>query len=179
MTTIRFATFPRTVAPPSFAETLVKVFRDHEPSISTLDLEKGLTSNEVLTVLRDDLLNLGFAVEGGVRSGSKIARPVFFGDNGIPTLRAQVDGYQEDWECGLEIEAGRAWMGNAVYRDLIQASVMVQVQYLALAVPNTYRYKNAGKPTVSQNFDHARAPADALFGHSRLRLPYDLILIGY
>ena len=89
----------------------MKVFRDHEHSISTEDLEKGLTSNQVLAVLRDDLLDLGFAVEGGERSGSKITRPVFFGDNGIPTLRYQVDGYQEDWECGLEVEAGRAWMG--------------------------------------------------------------------
>ncbi len=70
-------------------------------------------------------------------------------------------------------------MGNAVYRDLIQASVMVQVKYLALAVPNAYKYKNAGKPTVSQDYDHARALADALYGHSRLRLPYDLVLIGY
>ena len=144
-----------------------------------MELDKGLTSNQVLAVLREDLLDLGFEVEGGGRSGTRITHPVFFGDNGIPTLRYQVDGYQEEWECGLEIEAGRAWMGNAVYRDLIQASVMVQVKYLALAVPNTYRYKNAGKLTVSQDFDHARALADALYGHSRLRLPYDLILIGY
>ena len=179
MTTIRFATFPRTVAPPFFAETLVKVFRNHENSISTLELDKGLTSNEVLGVLRDDLIGLGFAVEGGGSRSSKIARPVFFGDDGVPTLRYQVDGYQEGWECGLEIEAGRAWMGNAVYRDLIQASVMVQVKYLALAVPNAYKYKNAGKPTVSQDFDHSKALADALYGHSRMRLPYDLVLIGY
>ena len=52
-------------------------------------------------------------------------------------------------------------MGNAVYRDLIQASVMVQVKYLALAVPNAYKYKNAGKTTVSQDYDHAKALADA------------------
>lgn len=87
MTTIRFATFPRTVAPPFFAESLVKVFRNHENSISTLELDKGLTSNEVLGVLRDDLIGLGFAVEGGGSSSSKIAHPVFFGDNDVPTLR--------------------------------------------------------------------------------------------
>jgi hypothetical protein len=32
------------------------------------------------------------------------------------------------------VEAGRAWMGNAIYRDLLQALVMVQVDHLILAV---------------------------------------------
>ena len=179
MTSIRFATFPRTAVPPSFAATLVDVFINHEQSISTLKLDKGLTSNQVLAVLRDDLKGLGFAVEGGDGTGSKITRPVLFGDNGVPELRYQVDGYQEDWKCGLEIEAGRAWMGNAVYRDLIQALVMVQVEYLALAVPNAYRYQSSGKLTVSHDFEHARSLADSLYGHTRLKLPYDLVLIGY
>ena len=83
MTSIRFATFPRTAVPPSFAATLVDVFINHEQSISTLKLDKGLTSNQVLAVLRDDLKGLGFAVEGGDGTASKITRPVLFGDNGV------------------------------------------------------------------------------------------------
>jgi hypothetical protein len=38
------------------------------------------------------------------------------------------------------VEAGRATMGNAIYRDLVQASLIVDAKYLALAVPFEYRY---------------------------------------
>ena len=41
-------------------------------------------------------------------------------------------------------------MGNAVYRDLIQALIMVQVDHLVLAVPNAYKYKT-GKGNVISN----------------------------
>jgi hypothetical protein len=60
----------------------------------------------------------------------------------------------------LEIEAGRAWMGNAVYRDLIQALVMVEVDVLALAVPNGYRYKSGGKTMVSKDYSNTCAVTD-------------------
>jgi len=70
-------------------------------------------------------------------------------------------------------------MGNAVYRDLIQAAVMVGVEYLCLAVSNVYKYKTAGKPAASRDYANTRQLAEAIYGHSRLRLPYNLILIGY
>ncbi len=70
-------------------------------------------------------------------------------------------------------------MGNAVYRDLIQAAVMVGVEHLCLAVSNVYRYKSSGRPAASRDYENARQLAEALYGHSRLRLPYNLVLIGY
>jgi hypothetical protein len=63
---------------------------------------------------------------------------------------------------GVEIEAGRAWMGNAVYRDSIQASVMVDSDCLCLAVPNTYRFQSSGKQCVSKDYDNTRGVAGAL-----------------
>jgi hypothetical protein len=45
----------------------------------------------------------------------------------------------------LEVEAGRATMGNAIYRDLIQGAPMVDARHLALAVPVEYRYKSTGR----------------------------------
>jgi hypothetical protein len=151
----------------------------HEAVISTTALPKGLKSDEVLAVMGDDLQALGFQVETGKQRNQKIDRPVFFGENGAPTLNYQIDAYQPVWRAGLEIEAGRAWMGNAVYRDLIQAAVMVGVDYLYLAVPNGYRYKSSGRETISRDYENTRDVADALFGHSRLRLPYRLVVIGY
>ncbi|MCH7656198.1 MAG: hypothetical protein IIC95_09500 [Chloroflexi bacterium] len=179
MSTIRFSTFPRTVPPADFARDVVAVFEAHEPSISTTELVKGLTSNAVLTVLRPALMKLGFEVEAGKHKEEKILRPVFFGENGKPILQYEIDAYHADWECALEVEAGRAWMGNAVYRDLVQACVMVRVKYLVLAVPNTYKFQGQGKPMVSRDYENTIAVADALYGHTRLVMPYDLIVIGY
>jgi hypothetical protein len=125
------------------------------------------------------LVGLGFEVERGKRKHDKIQRPVFFGENGVPTVRYQIDAYHSGWQCALEVEAGRAWMGNAVYRDLIQASVMVNVRNLVLAVPLAYKYKASGRELVSTDYANTRSLASALFGHSRLRLPYSLVVIGY
>jgi len=104
---------------------------------------------------------------------------VFFGENGEPTLKYEVDAYHPKWRCGLEVEAGRAWMGNAVYRDLIQALVMVEVDSLILAVSNTYKFKSGNRDTVSADYDNTSRVAETLYGHSRFSLPYRLILIGY
>lgn len=175
----RYSTFPRTEQPPSFLTDLVGVFRSHEDAISTVALQKGLTSDEVLQVLRGDLVEIGFEVEAGKRKNQKIERPVLFGENGLATVRYEVDAYQAEWRCGLEVEAGRGWMGNAVYRDLILASVMVDVDYLCLAVANGYRYKTGGRQAVSHDYDNATGLADTLFSHSRVKLPYRLCVIGY
>ena len=113
------------------------------------------------------------------RKGDDWERGRFYGENGIPTLRYEIDAYHPDWKCGLEVEAGRGWMGNAVYRDLVQAAVMVGVEHLCLTVCNVYRYRSGGKPATSRDYENTRQVAEAIYGHSRVSLPYDLVLIGY
>jgi hypothetical protein len=179
MSTIRYSTFPRTEPPTEFVAPIVQLFKDHASAISTLGREKGLTSDAVLSELRSDLQAMGFDVEQGKAAASKIKRPVFFGENGVPALQYEVDAFHHHWRCGLEVEAGRAWLGNAVYRDLIQALVMVNLDHLVLAVPNGYRRKSLGRTVVSKDYQGACAVADSLYGHSRIRMPYGLLLIGY
>jgi hypothetical protein len=79
----------------------------------------------------------------------------------------------------LEIEAGRAGMGNAIYRDLIQALVMVQVDHLVLAVSNVYKYQSGGKAASSTDYRNTCNVADTLYSHTRGRLPYGVTVIGY
>ena len=79
----------------------------------------------------------------------------------------------------MEIEAARGWMGNAVYRDLILASVMVNVDYFIIAIANEYKYKTSGRHTSSHDYDNATNLAETIFGHTRLDLPYKLTIIGY
>jgi len=167
--------FPRTEPPPEFTGDLVSVFEDHLAKIGTLGQEDGLRSDEVLGTLRPDLMDIGFDVEAGKKNHEKIKRPVFFGEGGTPTLKYEVDAYHSSWGCGLEVEAGRAWQGNAIYRDLIQAMVMVRVDVLALAVPNLYKWQSGSNP----DFERTKSVAGALYGHSRVDLPYGLLLIGY
>lgn len=181
MSNIRFTSFPRTQPPPDFTPQVLQVFRAHEKSICTRTLTKGLTSNEVLRKLRDDLCALGFSVEAGKRKADKIKRPVFFGENGEPALQYEIDAFHEDWKCGLEIEAGRGGQGNALYRDLVQALVMVQLETLILAVANGYRYKDkkSGRDVISRDYEKAVAVADTLYSHSRMAIPYRLVVVGY
>lgn len=70
-------------------------------------------------------------------------------------------------------------MGNAVYRDLIQSLVMVELDHLILAVPQTYKYLSNGQPLTSRDFDKTKALVETLYGHTRMKLPYSLTLIGY
>ena len=179
MSKIRFTSFPRTQHPPSFSPELISIFQSRESQIGTIDRLKGLTSDEMLNVLKPDLIKIGFNVENSKLRADKIKRPVFFGENGIADLQYEIDAFHPKWKCGLEVEAGRAWMGNAVYRDLIQALVMVDLEYLVLAVPNNYKYQSSGRSTVSKDYENTVAVADALYGHNRISMPYKLLIVGY
>jgi len=176
---IRYSSFPRTKPSPSFVKSVVDVFKANEAAISTIQLKKGLESNQVLSVLSNGLAEIGFAVETGKTADKKLHRPVLYGENNEPTLRYEIDAFHPDWQRGLEVEAGRAILGNALFRDLFQAMVMVDVNHLCLAVSNVYKYKSGGKDMSSKDYEKAISIADALLGHSRAQIPYGLTVIGY
>jgi hypothetical protein len=58
----------------------MEIFRQHSEEIGTASLEKGLSSDAVLAVLRNDLHALGFMLETDKKASGKLKRPVFFGD---------------------------------------------------------------------------------------------------
>lgn len=62
---------------------------------------QGLTSDEVLRVLRPQLETLGFQVEAGKNRYEKIERPVFYGENGVPALELAGE-LRSPTECPLE-----------------------------------------------------------------------------
>jgi hypothetical protein len=146
---MRFSTFPRTEPPAHFVAQVVGIFHAFETTIGTAVLKKGLSSDAVMAVVRDELCTIGFNIEAGKSSKAKLKRPVFFGENAQPSRQYEIDGFHPGWRCGIEIEAGRAWMGNAVYRDLVQAMVMVDLDHLILAVPLAYRYLSGGRSVIT------------------------------
>ncbi|WP_320173402.1 hypothetical protein [Maridesulfovibrio sp.] len=173
---IKFSTFPRTQAPPPFLEKIVNIFRAHEDKISTTKLDKNLVSNDVLKIICKDLEGIGFEVENGKKKNQKVKRPVFYGENAEPSLQYEIDAYHAKWNVGLEVEAARALGGNALYRDIVQALVLVDLKYLIVAVPNEYRY---GAKSITRDYNKAVAIAEALYGHSRIVMPYCLTIVGY
>ena len=71
-------------------------------------------------------------------------------------------------------------MGNAIYRDLIQGSLLVDARFLVLAVPVEYRYKNKRTITTVRSYDNTYSVVETIYGSQRLALPFEgLLVIGY
>lgn len=155
---------------------LVDIFQKNRRLIDSLDKSKAhLKSDEVLGVLAPDLVEMGFIVEGG--KGSIIHRPVYFEEFGKPARAYEIDSYHPVLKLGLEVEAGRATKGNAVYRDIVQTSLLVGVENFAIAVPLAYEY---GDGTVEPSYKVAKSIFDAIYSSERLKLPFEgVLLIGY
>jgi hypothetical protein len=80
----------------------------------------------------------------------------------------------------LEVEAGRGTQGNAIYRDLIQTSLLIDARFLALAVLIEYRFKSSGKVVTSPDYRKTISLLDAIYASDRLRLSLDgVLIIGY
>jgi hypothetical protein len=123
---------------------------------------------------------MGFQVEEGKAAEGQLARPVFFGENDMPSRQYKIDAYEPALRIALEVEAGRAQAGNAIYRDIVQMALLVDVDYAVVAVPLAYRYDNQGRPRPTEPYRHCVSILDAIYGGRRLDLPFTgFLLIGY
>lgn len=52
------------------------------------------------------------------------------------------DAFSQETRVVIEVEAGRAFMNNQFLKDLFQACMMQNVDYLVIAVRNLYLGKN-------------------------------------
>ena len=140
----------------------------------------SLTSDRVLARLRPGLEALGYQVESGKHHDEKIRRPVLFGDNGIERVAYEVDAVHDEMGILVEVEAGRGARGNAVYRDLVRASLIVDARFLVLGVMRAYRHLSGGRAITVSSYHDAKGTLDALFASGRLALPFEgVLLFGY
>lgn len=171
--------YPIRSQPPEWVHQLIALVASKQAEIDSSRVS-GLTSDAVLAHLAPGLTELGYAVETGKKAGEKVRRPVLFGDQGRPRVTYEVDAVHDQHGIVLEVEAGRGARGNAVYRDLIRASLIVDVQFLALGVMAQYRHLSGGRPTLVRSFHDAREQIDAIYASGQLRLPFaGLLLFGY
>jgi hypothetical protein len=134
----------------------------------------------VLSHLAAGLQKFGYQVEAGKSATQKIRRPVLFGENGQERVAYEVDAVHDGLGIVVEVEAGRGARGNAAYRDLIRASLIVGAKYLALGVMLEYRHQSGGKTMHVKSYDEVKSQLDAVYASGRLNLPFEgLLLFGY
>ncbi len=157
---------------------LVGVVAAAEAAISTPAGER-LDSDGVLLEVAPGLAALGYTVEKGKKVAEKIDRPVLFGEGGTAAVTMEVDAFHDGLGLAVEVEAGRAWNGNAVYRDLVRASLLLDARALILIVPLAYKPPSVRTPIPA--YDYTRGLLDAIYTPQRLNLPFEdgVLVVGY
>ncbi len=167
--------YPSRSEPASWVAGVVAAFAATTAQIDSR-INHGVTSDAALAALRPGLVPLGFEIESGKTKAGKIKRPVLFGEMGRPRVAYEIDGFHPEHRIVLEVEAGRGAAGNADYRDLIRTSLIVDADYLILAM--MLQYKTGA--TVVRSYERTREQVDAIYESERLRLPFrGVLLIGY
>jgi hypothetical protein len=168
--------------PPEWVEPFCEIVAAARPQIDSASTD-GLTSDLVLGHIAPGLISLGFELETGKSKSQKLTRPVLFGASGSVRVPYEVDGVHDELGIVLEVEAGRGARGNAVYRDLIRTSLIVDVRFLVLGVMRNYRHRSATSKSgvVSvRSYEDARNLLDAIYASGRLQLPFEgVLLFGY
>lgn len=171
--------YPSRSPAPHWVNDFVDVVAAAQETIDSRNAE-GLTSDKVLAVLRPGLENLGYTVESGKRAENKIHLPVLFGRQGAEVVAYEVDAVHRELGVVVEIEAGRGARGNAVYRDLVRASLIVGARFLVIGVMLEYRINSGDKLVHVRSYEDSAKQMDAIYASGRLGLPFEgLLLFGY
>jgi len=92
--------------------------------------------------------------------------------NGKPKVSFDADAYHGEKKTVIEVEAGRALMNYQFLKDLFEACMMFDVEYLVLAVRRKYLKVN--------DFDQIVDFFDTLYASDRIELPLKgVLVIGY
>jgi len=167
---LNYQLFPRSVAVSNELKAIIKCFENVYSVIRSDTNNKK--SDHVLSILKPGLEALDFSVEKGKSDSDKINVPVLFGKNNNIDKYFFADALSNDGKIVIEIEAGRATENNQFLKDIFQASMMYNVEYLVLAVRNQYR--------THFDFDRVYTFLETMYISNRIRLPLKgIMLIGY
>jgi hypothetical protein len=167
---IRYQFFPRSQGIIPKIKLVIDCFEKNHDKINSS--EHNLSSNQVLEKLRYDLQKANYVVETGKSRDQKIQVPVLFGYNNNIDKSFNADALSEDGKIVVEVEAGRAVDNNQFLKDIFQACMMFDVDYLVIAVRNDYR--------GADDFMKVFIFLETLYISNRLILPLKgILLIGY
>lgn len=175
---INYQFFPRSHGVTPEMNAIIECFKIVESQIEQQN--EHLVSNDVLALVRPHLEGLGFRVESGKGKSEKIDVPVLFGENNSVDKSFYADALSADGKIVIEVEAGRAVRNNQFLKDVFQACMMFDVEYLVVAVCNEYKFNSAGKQVVAEDYKEIRTFFETLYVSNRLHLPLKgILLIGY
>lgn len=170
--------FPRSKKITDQLQEVVDAFQKEHVNFNTCDDNGNETftsdrdSNKVLACVAPRLKRLNFKVETSKKDKDKINVPVLWGVNGIPEKYFEADAWHAGNKIVIEVEAGRAYLNNQFLKDIFQACVMEDTDYLVLAVRKMYN--------KSPDFKKIYNFLETLYASDRLVLPLKgILLIGY
>ena len=167
---IKFQFFPRSQGITQSIKDIITCFENEIEVIKSP--ENDLSSNMVLKTVRPHLEKIGFICETGKSMAQKISIPVLFGYDNTIDKSFNADAISNDGKIVIEIEAGRATENNQFLKDIFQACMMCEVEYLVIVVRNIYR--------KHKDFEIVHTFLETLYISNRLHLPLKgILLIGY
>lgn len=167
---VQFQFFPRSLGLTQELDDVISCFNAIENQVTSFS--KELSSNNVLEIVRPPLEEKGYTVETGKAKQQKIHIPVLFGNNNTIDKFFNADAISSDGRIVIEVEAGRAVVNNQFLKDIFQACMMVEVEYLCIAVRNSYKGNN--------DFKKVFAFLETMYVSGRIKLPLrGILLIGY
>ena len=170
---INFQFFPRSHGVTKEIQSVIDCFYNIE---TTLNEGTHRVSNDVLALLRPHLERCGYRVERGKGRDEKIDVPVLYGENNTIDKSFYADAYNPESNIVIEVEAGRAVRNNQFLKDIFQACMMFDVEYLVIAVLNEY----SGGGVITKDFQEVKTFLETLYISNRLKLPLKgILLIGY
>lgn len=167
---MKYQLFPRSLKITQDLKNVLQAFEVVDEHINSQ--KNNLNSNAVLALLKDNLMSAGYDVESGKGKSDKIPVPVLFGLNNKIDKEFNADAYNQNTKTVIEVEAGRATENNQFLKDIFQACMMHDVDWLVLAVREFYRTHN--------DFEIVYTFLETLYISNRLHLPLKgILLIGY
>jgi hypothetical protein len=163
--------FPKHSACSNFLRSVVSAFEDVADEIASQD-NVGQISNDALAKVRPGLEQLGFIVESSKKTEGKIKVPVLYGPNGKVEKAFEADAYHEIEKTVIEVEAGRGVTNYQFLKDLFQACVMQNVDFLVIAIRQDYR--------GSDDYQKVISFIETIYASNRLILPLrGVVIVGY
>lgn len=171
MSKIRWQYYPKSNETPKNLMKIVDIFEKNEKHVNSFS--NTLKSDQVLEKLRSDLVSIGYIVEKSKKLEGKIKIPVLFGENGKVEKSFDADAFEKKSGTVLEVEAGRGVMNYQFLKDLFQACMMPNTNYLVIAVRQIYL-------NTYKDFDTVKKFFDSLYASKRIELPLKgILIIGY
>jgi len=167
---IRWCVFPKSMKATSGMLAIVLSFEQRESNLSSLD--NDLSSDQVLSLVADDLAAQGFQVERSKSASDKVKIPVLYGEWNRVEKAFEADAFLSSEGLVVEIEAGRGVVNHQFLKDLFEACMMQEARHLAICIRQAYR--------GAKDYETVVKFFETLYASDRLRLPLASILIlGY